>query len=168
MLKPAIMMAVVGIILVSGIVLSFYGTQIIKEGLSQKEELVMSGGLLEISSDIDVTKTSFGVYVIQVQNFKQGSVHAKVFDPLGTEIISTVVDRESFEQRFDVATSGTYKLLVENIGQEQTQMIAAIGPMPYATKLSIGITGLYLSLVCLIGIVGVGIYSIINRRKKAS
>jgi putative ubiquitin-RnfH superfamily antitoxin RatB of RatAB toxin-antitoxin module len=168
MLKPAIMMATVGALIATGIVLSFYGSQVITEGLSHKEELVMSGGLLEVFSDIDATKTSLGVYVVQVQNFKEGSVHVKVFDPLGTEIVSTVVDRESFEQRFDVATSGTYKLIVENTGQEQTQMVAVIGPMPDAGKLSFGITGFYILIVGLIGIVGVGIYSIRNRRKKTS
>lgn len=167
MLKPAIMMAVVGALIATGIVLSFYGSQVITEGLSHKEEFVMSGGLLEVSSDIDVAKTSLGVYVVQVQNFKEGSVHAKVFDPLGAEIISTAVDRESFEQRFDVATSGTYKLIVENTGQE-TQMVAVIGPMPDSSKLSFGITGFYILILGLIGIVGVGIYSIRNRHKKTS
>jgi hypothetical protein len=124
--------------------------------------------LVEVSSDIDATKTNLGVYVVQVQNFKDGFIHAKVFDPLGTEIVSTMVNRESFEQRFDVTTSGTYKLLVENTAQEQTQMVAVIGPMPDATKLSFGITGFYILILGLIGIVGVGVYSIRNRRKKTS
>lgn len=168
MQKPTAMIAVVGALIATGIVLSFYGSQVITEGLSQKEELVKPGGLLEISSDFDVTTTRLGVYVVQVQNFKEGTIHAKVFDPSGAEIVSTTVDRESFEQRFDVATSGTYKLLVENTGQEQTQMVAVIGPMPDTGKLSFGITGFYILIVGLIGIVGVGIYSIRNRRKKTS
>ncbi|MGQ0377203.1 MAG: hypothetical protein ACT4OW_06850 [Nitrososphaerota archaeon] len=167
MQKPAIMMAVVGALIATGIVLSFYGSQVITEGLSQKEELVMPGGLLEVSSYIDVT-TNLGVFVVQVQNFKEGAIHAKVFDPLGAEIVSTTVDRESFEQRFDVVTSGTYKLLVENTGQEQTQTVVVIGPMPDTGKLSFGITGFYILILGLIGIVGVGIYSIRNRRKKTS
>ncbi|MBM3895113.1 MAG: hypothetical protein FJ359_01585 [Thaumarchaeota archaeon] len=168
MQKPVIMMVVVGVLIAVGIILSFYGSQVITEGLSQKEELVASAGLLEVSSDIDVTTASIGVFVIQVQNFKEGSIHAKIFDPLGAEIVSTIVDRESFEQRFDVTTSGTYKLLVENTGQEQTQVIAVIGPMPDTSKISFGITGFYILIIGLIGIVGVGIYSIRNRRKKTS
>jgi hypothetical protein len=47
-------------------------------------------------------------------------------------------------------------------------MVAVIGPMPDAGKLSFGITGFYILIVGLIGIVGVGIYSIRNRRKKTS
>ena len=168
MQKPAIMMSVIGVIIAVGIILSFYGSQVITEELSQKDGLVVSGGLLEVSSDIDVTTTSLGVYVIQVQNFKEGAIHAKIFDPLGAEIVSATVDRESFEQRFDVTTSGTYKLLVENTGQEQTQVVAVIGPMPDTSKLSFGITGFYILIIGLIGIVGVGIYSIRNRRKKTS
>lgn len=167
MQKPVVMMAVIGVLIAVGIVLSFYGSQVITEGLSQKEEMVMAGGSFEISSDIDMDTTRLGVFVVQVQNFKEGAIHAKVFDPLGAELVSTTVDRESFEKRFDVATSGTYRL-VENAGQDQTQIIAVIGPMPDPEKLSFGITGFYVLILGLIGIVGVGIYAVRNRRKKAS
>jgi hypothetical protein len=160
MLKPAIMMSMVGGLIAVGIILSFYGSQVITEGLSQKEELVVSGGSLEVSSNIDASTTNLGVYVIQVQNFKERAIHAKIFDPVGAEIVSTIVDKESFEQRFAVATSGTYKLLVENTGQEQTLVVAVIGPMPDTSKISFGITGFYILIIGLIGIVGVGIYSI--------
>ena len=168
MQKPVVMMAVIGVLIAAGIVLSFYGSQVITEGLSQKEEMVMAGSSFEISSDIDMDTTRLGVFVVQVQNFKEGAIHAKVFDPLGAELVSTTVDRESFEKRFDVATSGTYRLLVENTGQDQTQIIAVIGPMPDPEKLSFGITGFYILILGLIGIVGVGIYAVRNRRKKAS
>jgi hypothetical protein len=168
MQKPVVMMAVIGVLIAAGIVLSFYGSQVITEGLSQKEEMVMAGSSFEISSDIDMDTTRLGVFVVQVQNFKEGVIHAKVFDPLGAELVSTTVDRESFEKRFDVATSGTYRLLVENAGQDQTQIIAVIGPMPDPEKLSFGITGFYILILGLIGIVGVGIYAVRNRRKKAS
>ena len=168
MQKPVVMMAVIGVLIAVGIVLSFYGSQVITEDLSQKEEMVLAGSSFEISSDIDMATTSLGVFVVQVQNFKEGAIHAKVFDPLGAEIISAIVDRESFEKRFDVASSGTYKLLVENTGQDQIQIIAVVGPMPDPGKLSFGITGFYVLILGLIGIVGVGIYAIRNRRKKAS
>ena len=168
MQKPVVMMAVIGVLIAIGIVLSFYGSQVITEGLSQKDEMVMAGNSLEIYSDIDVTTTNLGVFVVQVQNFKEGAIHVKVFDPLGAELVSTTVDRESFEKRFDVTTGGTYKLLVENTGQDQTQIIAVIGPMPDPGKLSFGITGFYVLILGLIGIVGVGIYAIRTKRKKAS
>lgn len=168
MQKPVVMMAVIGALIATGIILSFYGSQVITEGLSQKDEMVMAGNSLEIYSDIDVNTTNLGVFVVQVQNFKEESIHTKVFDPLGAELISTTVDRESFEKRFDVTTSGTYKLLVENSGQDQTRIIAVIGPMPDPGKLSFGITGFYVLILGLIGIVGVGIYVIRNRRKKVS
>ena len=168
MQKPVVMMIVIGALIAAGIVLSFYGSQVITEGLSQKDEMVMAGSSLEIYSDIDVTTTNLGVFVVQVQNFKERSIHAKVFDPLGAELISTTIDRESFEKRFDVTTSGTYKLLVENTGQDQTRIIAVIGPMPDPGKLSFGITGFYVLILGLIGIVGIGIYAVRNRRKKVS
>jgi len=168
MQKPLVMMVVVGVLIAVGITLSFYGSQVITEGLSHNEGQVIPSGSLELSSDIDVTTSSFGVYVVQVQNFKEDAIHAKVFDPFGTEIVSTTIERESFEQRFDVATSGTYRLLIENTGQDPTQIIAVIGPMPDPGKLSFGITGFYILILGLIGIVGVGIYAVRNRRKKIS
>src|SRR3989344_3608228 len=109
MQKPVVMMTIIGGLIAAGIVLSFYGSQVITEGLSQKDEIIMAGNSLEIYSDIDVTTTNLGVFVVQVQNFKEGAIHVKVFDPLGAELVSTTVDRESFEKRFDVTTGGTYK-----------------------------------------------------------
>ena len=168
MQKPVVMMTIIGGLIAAGIILSFYGSQVITEGLSQKDEMVMAGNSLEIYSDIDATTTNLGVFVVQVQDFKEGVIHVKVFDPLGAELVSTTVDRESFEKRFDVTTGGTSKLLVENTGKDQTQIIAVIGPMPDPGKLSFGITGFYVLILGLIGIVGVGIYAIRTRRKKAS
>lgn len=165
MQKPAVMVVIVGAMVAVGIILSFYGSQVITEGLVQKEGQIMPGQSLELISDIDTSTSSLGVFVVQIHNPKEGSVHVKVFDPFGIEIISSPIDKESVEQRFDVAASGTYKLLIENTGDGQVQVIAAIGPMPSTSKLSLGITGFYVLVVGLVGIVGVGIYTIRKRRK---
>ena len=165
MQKSAVMMVIVGALVAAGIILSFYGSHVITEGLSQKEGQIMPGQSLEITSDIDISASSLGVFVVQVHNPKEGTIHAKVFDPFGAEIISSAIDKESVEKRFDVAASGTYKLLIENTGGEQAQVIAVIGPMPETDKLSLGIIGFYVLIVGLAGIVGVGIYVIRNRRK---
>ena len=44
-------------------------------------------------------------------------------------------------------------------------IVAGLGYMPEAGTLSVGITGFYLVIVGLIGIVGVGFYAVKNRRK---
>lgn len=167
MQKPAVMMLIVGALIAVGIILSFYGSQMVTEGLVQKEGQIMPGQSLDLISDIDVSTSSLGVFVVQVHNPKEGAIHAKVFDPFGAEIISSPIDKESVEQRFDVAASGTYKLLIENTGDGQAQIIAAIGPMPSTGKYSLAITGLYVLIVGLVGIIGIGIYTIRKRRKKS-
>lgn len=165
MKKVTALIALVGGLIAAGIVLSFYGSQIITEDLSQKDAMVRAGDSLEITSDLDFDATNTGVYVVQIQNFEEGAIYAKVFDPLGTEIVSSAIDKESFEERFGITLGGTYRLLIENRGQDDAQIIGVIGPMPDPSKLSLGLTGFYILVVGLIGIVGVGIYAVRNRHK---
>ena len=79
--------------------------------------------------------------------------------------MSLPIDRESFEERFEISSKGTYQLVVENSGLEELQVVGVIGHMPDKSTISVGITGFYLLIVGLIGIVGVGIYAIRKRNR---
>jgi len=59
-----------------------------------------------------------------------------------------------------------YNLDIENSGSDEIKIIGVIGHMPDNTALSVGVTGFYILLIGLIGIVGVGIYAVKNRRKE--
>jgi len=156
-----IVAALIGI----GIILSFFGSQLITEGLTVGEQNIMPGNSLQVLAELDPSISQNGVYVVQTKNFREGEIIVKILEPMGGEIISKTIDKNSFEDRFEISSFGTYKLFIENLGQEETQVIGVIGHLPDKSKLSLGITGLYVLTAGLVGVVAVGIYAIKNRRK---
>lgn len=165
MQKPTLYLVIVGGLLATGVFLSFYGAQLSTQDLLVKEENVLPGESLEISAELDPSKSTTGVFVIQILEDKESSLTAKISDPLGFEILSLQIDRESFEERFEISDKGNYQLVVKNSGLEELQIVGAFGYMPDSSTISVGITGFYLLIVGLIGIVGVGIYAIRNRNR---
>lgn len=164
MKKTAVFLLLVVGLMVSGLALSFYGSQIITEDLVSNTQLVSQGDSLEVFTELDPQISNKGVYVVQIMQFERGSVTAKIFDPFGTQIISENIDKDSFEGRFDIDSKGKYKLLIENKGKE-TEIIGVIGHLPDTSKFSIGISGFYLLIVGMIGMVGIAIFVIRNRKK---
>ncbi len=165
MQKLTIFLLVVGGLVAIGIILSFYGSQVITKDLETAESNVMPGNSLEFFTELDPEITKTGVYVVQSLNFQENSIHARILDPEGSEIISKLIEKESFEGRFEIGSVGHYTLIIENTGDEETVIIGVIGHMPDAGKLSVGITGLYIVIMGLIGIVGIGIYAVKNKRR---
>ena len=106
-----------------------------------------------------------GVYVVQTTNFQENVINVKIFDPIGSQIISKTIESESFEDRFEILSSGEYRIIIENTGSEDTAIFLAIGHLPDTSKLSVGITGFYILVVGMIGIAGLVILTIKNRRK---
>jgi len=104
--------------------------------------------------------------VVVIENFEEGIISVSVFDPLGSKIISKIAEKESTEERFEVTSGGTYKLEIKNSGFEETKVVVGLGYMPDEATRLIGIMGASLLIVGLIGIVGIGVYSIRNRQKK--
>jgi len=148
-----------------GMTLSFYGSQIITEDLVKEQFDLISGETFETFADLDPMISESGVYVVQTTNFQENSIHVKIFDPIGSQIISKTVESESFEDRFEILSSGEYRIIIENTGSEDTAIFLAIGHLPDTSKLSVGITGFYILIVGMIGIAGLIILSIKNRRK---
>jgi hypothetical protein len=68
---------------------------------------------------------------------------------------------------FDVSTSGTYKLLIVNTG-EQLKIFGVIGPEPDSGVRSLGFISLYILIMGLIGMFIVTVYLVIKRKKEAS
>ena len=93
-------------------------------------------------------------------------ISISVLDPSGTTILSKMAEKESVEERFEIISKGTYNLIIENSGSMETQIVAGLGHMPDAGTLSIGITGFYILIVGLIGIVAIAIYTISNKKKQ--
>lgn len=167
MQRIGILFVVVGSIIGIGIILSFYGNQVIFEDLIKGEGQIKFGENLTIPVELDSMKTQTGIYAIQIIDFKKG-VTAKILDPFDKEIESQSINEEAFEGRFDIAVSGIYKLVIENTDENEIKIFGVIGPEPDAGKKSLGFISLYILIIGLIGMVGVAIYAIKNRKKSFS
>ena len=166
MQKSGILFVIVGSIVGVGIILSFYGNQVIFEDLNKGEGQVKFAENLIIPVELDNTETQTGIYAVQIINFKEG-ITAKIVDPFDKEIESQLID-EVFEGRFNIAVSGIYKLVIENTDEKEIKVFGVIGPEPDAGKKSLGFISLYILIIGLIGMVGVVIYAIKNRKKSFS
>ncbi len=167
MKKSGIFLVVVGGLVGIGIILSVYGNYVIFEDLTQGYEDVGSGQDLVLEVELDHTKIQMGIYAVQIKDFERATITASILDPFNTEIESQSINEELYEGLFDVTTSGNYKLLIENSG-EQVNVFGVIGPEPDAGKKSLGFISLYILIMGLIGMFIVTVYLVINRKKDAS
>ncbi len=165
MQKSNILLVGVGCLVSVGIVLSFFGNQMIFEDLAKSEGDIKVGNKLEISTELDETVNKNGIYAVQILDFKEGVFSASVYDPFGIEIESQSINKEVFEGKFDIISSGTYLLVIESNSQDESKVYGVIGPEPDAGIKSIGFISLYILVIGLIGMVGVAIYAIKNRIK---
>ena len=163
--RSGLFLLIVGVLIIVGMALSFYGSQIITEDLVTEQSDLISGEIFETFADLDPMISESGVYVVQTTNFQENVINVKIFDPIGSQIISKTVESESFEDRFKILSSGEYRIIIENTGSEDTAIFLAIGHLPDTSKLSVGITGFYILVVGMIGIAGLVILTIKNRRK---
>ena len=164
--KMLLFLLIVGSLIGAGIILSFYGAQLTTQNLTVKEEDIDPESSLEIPVELSTSISNTGVYGILVDKFEDGAIFITVSDPSGTTIISKMIEKESTEDRFEILSSGNYKLVLENSSLETKHVVAGIGYMPDNSILSVGLIGLYLLIGGLIGIGGIGVYAVRNRRKK--
>ena len=167
MQKPLVFLLFVGSLIGAGIILSFYGAQLTTQNLTVKEENLSASSSIEVISELDPVYSETGVYGVLIENFQPGAMQISVYDPTGSVILSKIAEKESSEERFEILSKGSHTLKIENSGAMDSNVVAGIGHMPDAGTLSIGITGFYILIVGLIGIVGLGIYSYRNRRKQS-
>jgi len=165
MQKSIIFLLIVGALIPIGIALSYYSSQVIISNVVPNQSTIIPGDSLELDAELSPSVTKIGLYFVQAMNFEENSIHAKIFDPLGNQIVSKTLESEKFEDQFDITTSGTYTLVVENSGVEETVIIRVISHMPSGNIISLSYAGLYILIVGMIGIVGLGIFVLKNRRK---
>jgi len=165
--KPMIFLLIVGGLIAGGIILSFYGSQLTTQNIIVKEENILPNSSLEVSIELDPSVGETGVFaVVVLENFEKGTISFSVFDPPGSKIISKIVEKESTEERFEITSWGTYKLETQNSGIKETKVVVGLGYMPDEGTQLIGVMGSSILIAGLIGIVGIGVYSIRNRQKK--
>lgn len=166
MQRTGILFVIVGGIVCAGVILSFYGNQVIFEDLIKGEGQIKFGESLTIPAELDNSETQNGIYAIQILDSK--GVKAKILDPFDVEIVSQSINEEDFEGQFKIITHGTYKLVIENTNDKEIKIFGVIGPEPDAGKKSLGFISLYILIIGLIGMIIVPIYAIKNRKRSFS
>jgi hypothetical protein len=163
--KSGIAVIASGGIIIIGLFLLVLGNQSILEGIIQDDGKVSFEQTLTISNNFDSQTTSTGIFAIQITEFQENVFSVKVLDPFDTEIISQEINGESIEDEFEVLETGTYELIIQSNSNEETQVFGAIGPLPDSGKKIFGIIPVYVIVVGMIGLAGVGILGIKNRKR---
>ena len=159
------MLVVSGTLIVIGLIMLVIGNQIVLEGVSQGNGTVSQSQTLTISVDFDKEETSRGVFAVQVMEFKENTFSARVLDSFDIEVFSLEINEETIEEEFDVLETGPYKLIIESNSIEETHAFGAIGPIPDAGKKTLGFISVYILVIGMVGLVGVGAYAVKNRKR---
>ncbi len=150
-----------------GIILSFYGSYVIFEDLNQGDGDVGSEQGLIVEVELDHTETQTGIYALQIIDFESGIVRVNILDPSDSIIESQSINEEVYEGMFDVTTSGTYKLSIENSGK-QVKIIGVIGPELDEGEKSLTYISIVILVIGLIVMLGLVVLMVIIRRKSIS
>ncbi|QLH06051.1 hypothetical protein [Nitrosopumilus ureiphilus] len=165
MQKLGIVVVGSGVVIIIGLFLLVLGNQAILEGIIQDNGKVSSEQTLSISNDFDSQITSIGIFAVQIIEFQENAFSAKILDPFDIEIASQEINEENIEEEFKVLETGTYKLIIQSNSNDETQVFAAIGPLPDSGKKILGFIPVYVIVAGMIGLAGVGILGIKNRKR---
>ncbi|MGB0855524.1 MAG: hypothetical protein ACPGQP_00635 [Nitrosopumilus sp.] len=165
MQKSGIVLVISGVLIVTGLVLLVLGNQIILEEVVQENGKVSLDNELVVSNNFEIEDIGMGVFAIQIIDFKDNKLSARIIDPSGIEIVSQVINEEITEEEFEVLSTGIYKLIIDSISNEEIHVFGAVGPVPDAGKKYLGFISIYVLIIGMVGLVLVSIYEIKNRRR---
>ena len=158
---------VVGIMIAIGAMLLIFGSQTITGDLVIEEGRINSSTELRIIAELDPDINTQGVYAIQTIEGKEYDISAIVLDPSDVKIRNISVDRNSFEDNFEIDSSGTYTLIISTPDLEDIGVVGGIGHVPDSTGVTISIVGFFIIVSGMAGVLVIG-FMIIRRRKKKS
>jgi hypothetical protein len=164
--KAGLMVVIAGVLIISGLIISVLGNQLTLEGIVQENGKVSSTQTVSISADFDADNTQIGIFAVQVMESKESTTYAKILDPSDIEIVSQKVNEDTIEREFDITETGTYTLLIQGSSDEEIFVTGAIGPLPDTDKkFIISIISTSVLIIGMSGLVMIGIYLIINRKR---
>ena len=160
-------LVIVGIMIAIGAMLLIYGSQTITGDLVIEEGKINSLTQLEIRTELDPEINTQGVYAVQTIEGKEYDISAIVLDPLDVKIRDVSINRNSFEDNFEINDAGSYRLIISTSESEEIPLVGGIGHVPDSTGVTISIAGFF---IIIIGMMGVGIigFMIIRQRKNKS
>ena len=167
MQKTGLITIIFGLLIVTGLAVSVIENQTTLEGISQGNGKVNSKETVTVSVDLDKENTPVGIFAIQIMEFREDTISAKILDPSDIEIISHVINDETLEEEFNVFESGTYQLIIESSDDDEIYVAGAIGPLPDAVKKSILSTiSLAVLVIGMAGLAVIGISGIKNKKNQ--
>ena len=166
MQKSGKSIVIFGLLIVAGLGISVIENQTTLEGINQGNGKVNSIETVTISVDIDKETSPIGIFAVQVMEFKENTISAKILDPSNIEIISQKVNEETLEKEFDIFDSGTYQLIIESSDEDEIYVTGAIGPLPDADmKIILSAISLSILVIGMIGLAVIGVFEIKNRKR---
>ena len=161
-------LVIVGIMIAIGAMLLIYGSQTITGDLVIEEGKINSLTQLEIRAELDPNINTQGVYAVQTIEGKEYDISAIVVDPLDVKIRDVSINRNSFEDNFEIDDAGTYTLIISTSESEEIPLVGGIGHVPDSTGVTISIAGFFVIVLGMIGIAVIGFMIIRQRKNKSS
>ena len=161
-------LVIVGIMIAIGAMLLIYGSQTITGDLVIEEGKINSLTQLEIKAELDPEINTQGVYAVQTIEGKEYDISASVIDPSEVKIKDVSINRNSFEDNFEIDSSGTYTLIISTAESEEIPLVGGIGHVPDSTGVTISIAGFFVIVLGMIGVAVIGFMIIKQRKNKFS
>ena len=161
-------LVIVGIMIAVGAMLLIYGSQTITGDLVIEEGKINSLTQLEIKAELDPEINTQGVYAVQTIEGKEYDISAIVIDPLDIKIRDVSINRNSFEDNFEIDDTGTYTLIISTSESEEIPLVGGIGHVPDSTGVTISIAGFFVIIIGMIGVAIIGFMLIRQRKNKSS
>ena len=161
-------LVIVGIMIAVGAMLLIYGSQTITGDLVIEEGRINSLTQLEIKAELDPEINTQGVYAVQTIEGKEYDISASVIDPSQDEIRDVSINRNSFEDNFEIDEAGTYTLIISTAESEEIPLVGGIGHVPESTGVTISIAGFIVIVLGMIGVAVIGFLIIKQRKNKTS
>ncbi len=166
MVKPKPIIIASGILVLVGIAITAYQSQITSENLSNEQNTIGIGTQMIVTKDMNPNNNQNGVYSIQITDFKDNdNVKATVIDPNGIPIITKSITKSPIQEMFKIKASGNYTLEIGNQGQREIQVLGIIGYYPQGIEWA-DISGFIVLMIGLSGL-AVGIMYLIRNRVKS-
>ena len=161
-------LVIVGALIAIGAMLLIYGSQTITGDLVIEEGKISELVQLEIMAELDPNINTQGVYAVQTIEGKEYDISATVIDPSEIKIRDVSINRNSFEDNFEIDVAGTYTLIISTAEPEEIPLVGGIGHVPDSTGITISIAGFFIIIIGMIGVGGIGFMIIRQRKNKSS
>ena len=161
-------LVIVGIMIAIGAMLLIYGSQTITGDLVIEEGKINSLTQLQIKAELDPEINTQGVYAVQTIEGKEYAISASVIDPSEIKIRDVSINRNSFEDNFEIDEVGTYTLIITTAESEEIPLVGGIGHLPDSTGVTISIAGFIVIILGMLGVAIIGFMIIRQRKNKPS